>query len=501
MSSKINNNQTAFLLKARHMASWQLNKLAHNSDLPCTATLPALQRGAVWKPAQVEALWDSLLRGFPIGAFLLAPYSEERGKQKFIFQKAMDLQDTNNISIYHLLDGQQRCNAITLGFLNLWQNPGQNVPAALWVDLVPPEPRDERNFIFRVVTKSHPWGYRLNTPTKRLEAKHRREALAAYRNANSSASLKSKDSFSPGQIDLSLVWPWDAKAPVPFPFLIEAVISESQDVWDLLRDKLEKWLAYWSEVEELPSLHGNCKNEVEKLLNNPTLHMDSIVEGIRRIEGTAKEMPSVLIPALILPKYVVIGQDDFGKIDQEAKEDNPDPSLQQDPIETLFIRVNSAGTPLAGEELIYSILKSIWPESQGYVESLSSRFITPARLLMLLSRLILARTDKGRERAPAPPDVGRFRRLIHVRDSQCPDFRQRLKEFFETGEAERLLQSARKLLVGPESEKPFLLPPVLAADMARKTPPEAFFFFCYGLIKHSRPASILRKFALTNTKG
>jgi uncharacterized protein with ParB-like and HNH nuclease domain len=35
--------------------------------------LPPIQRGAVWKVAQVERLWDSLLRGFPIGSFLLAP--------------------------------------------------------------------------------------------------------------------------------------------------------------------------------------------------------------------------------------------------------------------------------------------------------------------------------------------------------------------------------------------------------------------------------------------
>src|SRR5712691_8579276 len=35
--------------------------------------LPPIQRGAVWKVAQVERLWDSLLRGFPIGSFVLAP--------------------------------------------------------------------------------------------------------------------------------------------------------------------------------------------------------------------------------------------------------------------------------------------------------------------------------------------------------------------------------------------------------------------------------------------
>ena len=31
--------------------------------------LPALERGAVWPAYQVERLWDSLVRGFPIGCF------------------------------------------------------------------------------------------------------------------------------------------------------------------------------------------------------------------------------------------------------------------------------------------------------------------------------------------------------------------------------------------------------------------------------------------------
>lgn len=34
--------------------------------------IPALQRGLVWKPRQVELLWDSILRGFPFGSFILS---------------------------------------------------------------------------------------------------------------------------------------------------------------------------------------------------------------------------------------------------------------------------------------------------------------------------------------------------------------------------------------------------------------------------------------------
>lgn len=33
--------------------------------------LPTIQRGFVWKPYQIENLWDSLARNFPIGAFIV----------------------------------------------------------------------------------------------------------------------------------------------------------------------------------------------------------------------------------------------------------------------------------------------------------------------------------------------------------------------------------------------------------------------------------------------
>ena len=34
--------------------------------------LPAIQRGFVWRVDQIENLWDSIFRGYPIGSFLLS---------------------------------------------------------------------------------------------------------------------------------------------------------------------------------------------------------------------------------------------------------------------------------------------------------------------------------------------------------------------------------------------------------------------------------------------
>ena len=45
--------------------------------------IPALQRGLVWKPKQVELLWDSLLRGFPIGLFMLSDVGDGQSNAKY----------------------------------------------------------------------------------------------------------------------------------------------------------------------------------------------------------------------------------------------------------------------------------------------------------------------------------------------------------------------------------------------------------------------------------
>ena len=100
----------------KEIASWT----ASNSEV----VIPALQRGLVWKPNQVELLWDSILRGFPIGSFMLSDVVEkgQRGK-------------------YYLMDGQQRYNAISIGF-----NTVPNARAVLWIDLEPPTNKKSTRF-------------------------------------------------------------------------------------------------------------------------------------------------------------------------------------------------------------------------------------------------------------------------------------------------------------------------------------------------------------------
>lgn len=93
--------------------------------------IPAVQRGLVWEPSQIVNLWDSIIKGYPIGIFQC--YEENQGGK---VTKC-------------LIDGQQRLNAICLGFEN-------SEEASLWVAI---EENSEKP-VFMVCTRRHPWGYK-----------------------------------------------------------------------------------------------------------------------------------------------------------------------------------------------------------------------------------------------------------------------------------------------------------------------------------------------------
>ncbi len=122
-------------------------------------SLPQVQRGFVWRPFQIENLWDSLLRGYPVGAFVLSPIS---GKGSF-----------------EMLDGQQRATAICLGFGNPTFRDSQD-KIKVFIDLEKPKVEDNRKYIFRVITQSHPWGYRKSDNTKTLTSDNIRKAMLLY---------------------------------------------------------------------------------------------------------------------------------------------------------------------------------------------------------------------------------------------------------------------------------------------------------------------------------
>jgi hypothetical protein len=86
-----------------------------DNDNHTLIALPPIQRSPVWKPAQVIDLWDSLLRGMPIGSFLVGRMRERNPRREF----NMADQAYPNKEGFFLLDGQQRtlvlCHTSNLG--------------------------------------------------------------------------------------------------------------------------------------------------------------------------------------------------------------------------------------------------------------------------------------------------------------------------------------------------------------------------------------------------
>jgi hypothetical protein len=88
--------------------------------------LPALQREFVWKPEQIERLFDSLMQGYPFGTFLLWKVSPATSA-KFRFYDFIlnyherdaahcpELPSLHNEAIHAVLDGQQRLTALNIG--------------------------------------------------------------------------------------------------------------------------------------------------------------------------------------------------------------------------------------------------------------------------------------------------------------------------------------------------------------------------------------------------
>ena len=144
--------QNAFTLK--EIADW----LNPNSVIQ----LPALQRGLVWKRNQIELLWDSMLREFPIGTFMLA-----EGEKK------------ENVQTYFLMDGQQRYNAISLGYN---KSKIEHPDMVLWLDIAPinKPSNSTRKYWIKSTTITHPWGYQDDDECSTLNADERRNALEKY---------------------------------------------------------------------------------------------------------------------------------------------------------------------------------------------------------------------------------------------------------------------------------------------------------------------------------
>ncbi len=115
--------------------------------------LPAIQRPYVWEPEQIVALFDSLLKGYPISSFLFWELKPENRRNweiyKFVEQYKSrvvynEVAESDGRDIVLVLDGQQRLTSLLIGLRGSytvktkgkrWDNPDAWVKQRLYMDL------------------------------------------------------------------------------------------------------------------------------------------------------------------------------------------------------------------------------------------------------------------------------------------------------------------------------------------------------------------------------
>jgi hypothetical protein len=422
-------------------------------------SLPTVQRGFVWKPYQIENLWDSLLRGYPVGAFVLSK------------------KITSGKDEYELLDGQQRASAICLGFYNPL-NDKENVNHQIFktsydnimvfIDLLKPDSDiDNRKYFFRVITKSHPWGYRKQENQKILESNDRNKAMSYYNIENNSYYKKSLNEF----------WPYDACLPIPFGLFVNAQsINELKifvDEWsEKVKFSSEKVKKIRQGKINLYSLE-EIFSEVKKMTQTqkiPLLFLDSShLYSIENSNGSKKELITNEEKEFLDETNDEIIEEDLGKVE--------DRNISE--VENLFIRLNSGGTPLRGEELNYSVLKAhITGDLQNKIEEKCKGLFYPARFITITFRLFNNlpgnNNDNDRDAISMKIKPKQFQRLMNAKGKE--KFIQFLEEFLNKNYVEKLKEI---LIYNPETNS-IGLPSFIACSIADKSP-EIMFMFLYRL--------------------
>lgn len=367
-------------------------------------SIPALQRGLVWKPKQVELLWDSILRGFPIGSFML---SEKQKADDYLHEKP------ETESLYYLIDGQQRFNAIALGY-NAYNET--NMSSIVWFDLCPmPNINSTRKFWIKLTTKSHPWGYKNNDDCSPLSASERRQALSEY---GLNINIYNTD------FNLKQTYPKEAKKPIPLYWLLNAPTMDEDAFSSYVLNKFD----------------SNKKSKEYKL---PFDDIDE--QTIRQFYKFFHRLKHYNITTNLLEAKV---------LEDETETENTDIS----DIEVLFNRIGAGGTSITENELLYSAIKAYWPKEVKQInDQLASLYMPPVTLIMIVFRLSL--TTQEDDFFKGAPSIKKIRQIAKEKGDQY----NTIINFYHY-EAENLLRVVNKWLTLGDA------PTIIRTNIARKCP-------------------------------
>lgn len=339
--------KNTLLFSLPEIAAWFDGGTSSNHSV--SVEIPAFQRGLVWNAAQIEVLWDSLLRGIPTGAFSLLPM---RGNERY-----SKIQGTSGAPAeedrYFLLDGQQRASAIAMGYKSLTatSDKGEETPI-LWIDIFPSNEereRSNRKFFFRVTTPARPWGYQIEDANG--ENRVGKVSVAKYQEALKEIGWTAEISAKP---TTSQLWPVCARLPVPVAVLRNLPDSALSLSGLVAAGGEAPWAHHFARVGSA------LGDEDAKCLG----------EEIAKLRNRLRNASETKILAMVAPDVLADTPPDAAKDGDNSE------------IALYFSRLNSGGTTPSREDLDYSILKSILPELHAIDKCAKGR-MHPARLANL----------------------------------------------------------------------------------------------------------------------
>lgn len=281
--------------------------------------LPALQRKFVWGKQQIELLFDSIMRGYPIGAFLFWQLDAKVAKDYVFYEFLKDYDERipynrrkegafRHDQIIGVLDGQQRLSSMFIGFNGVhktknsyaWKsNPNAYPEKRLYLDMLnlPYEIDIETSKINLNETENYPFKFLTEKESQKLERKVDDQIMPCYW-------------FKVGD---SLYWDKDENLESYYQALIATIGTEEQ-----------------ASQKVLESFEANIEKVMYAL---KTLHERLYDEN--------------------LISYFQVRENDLENILK------------------IFVRVNSGGTVLSKTDLLFSTVVATWSDGRDKIEKLN----------------------------------------------------------------------------------------------------------------------------------
>jgi hypothetical protein len=504
----------AYTLLLKEVASWQLRHLAQSfpgKQPSIIAALPSLQRGAVWRPNQVELLWDSILRGFPIGSLVVSRQLDRQISRAGAVAGTTQVWQPREIT-HHLLDGQQRCNAIALGYHDPFATGGKpsEVRTILWLDLQPTAfaSGSSRSFMVRVTTQAHPWGYGVEDRVTKLGVADVRRALDVPAKKEGSYDWHPQVGGNTRPVPCE-IWPLKAQYPLPMAWLIQA--AEASSSATLLWDEVLKLCDQHVAIHTISNPHHWAQRAATFLRSKPD-NLDDLAHALLRLKRL--RMVALNVPTEALVRAT--------RHEGDGYKPQADESITN--VEHLFGRLNGGGTQLSPDELQYSMIKAYWPGIER-IEEIKTR--PSATQIALLGARTAMSDVEATPPEPAPALTVSTLRSLAVADKSQKSAQndklfvraQAIRQMFGLNTApqltiastevakiikrvdEWLLYDFNKDLIGPP-KNPNGLPPVLRSRMADQTPDLYYFLMCLARLSIDRgiqptPQTVTRLRGLT----